>query len=139
MIDQFNIGEVAERSGVSVDTIRYYERRKLLPVAPRTSGGYRLFSSETVERVIFIKQAQELGFSLNEISILLANNGRNECRRIHDLLSVKLVELDEKLTRMRAFRGKLIHYLAECEEELKEHPESAECPVVVEIAHTRRD
>lgn len=138
MADGFRIGEVAERSGVSIDTIRYYERRKLLPAAPRTAGGYRLFYSETIERVTFIKQAQELGFSLDEITILLANNGRNECHRVHDLLSTKLRELDDKLKRMRAFRGKLTHYLAECEEELKEHPESDECPVVVEIAHTKR-
>ncbi|HEV8590824.1 MAG TPA: heavy metal-responsive transcriptional regulator [Pyrinomonadaceae bacterium] len=135
MTNGFQIGEIAERSGVSIDTVRYYERRKLLPIAPRTSGGYRLFTSETIERITFIKQAQELGFSLEEIGILLANNGRNECRRIRDLLNVKLVELDAKLNRMHEFRGTLTHYLAECEDELKKHPDSAECPVVVEIAH----
>jgi DNA-binding transcriptional MerR regulator len=59
------IGEVAIRSGVSIDTVRYYERRKLLPPAPRSEGGFRLFSPETVERVQFIKQAQDIGFSLD--------------------------------------------------------------------------
>ena len=65
------IGEVALRSGVSIDTVRYYERRRLLPAARRTQGGFRLFTPETVERVQFIKQAQELGFSLDEIGEIL--------------------------------------------------------------------
>ena len=72
------IGEVAKRAGVSVDTVRYYERLKLLPAAPRTSAGYRVFTSETIARVTFIKQAQELGFSLDEIGSLVASNGRSE-------------------------------------------------------------
>jgi len=138
MQGEFRIGEVAMRAGVSIDTLRYYERRRLLPVAPRTAGGYRVFTIDAVERVLYIKQAQELGFSLEEIGILLANNGRNECRRVRDLLNVKLVELDDRLKRMQEFRGRLTGYLAECEEELKDHPNSAECPVVVEIAHTHR-
>src|SRR5215813_2668107 len=62
------IGEVAERAGVSIDTVRYYEKRRLLPTAPRTEGGFRLFTAETVERVQFIKQAQDLGFSLRRSS-----------------------------------------------------------------------
>jgi len=139
MSSGFHIGEVAERAGVSVDTVRYYERRRLLPTAPRTANGYRLFTSEAIERLLFIKQAQELGFSLDEIGALLANNGHNECLRVHDLITVKLVELDERLERMRGFRGKLKHYLAECEAELKKHPDSAECPVMVEIAHAKRN
>ena len=71
MHEELRIGQVAERSGVSIDTVRYYERRRLLPAAPRTAGGYRVFTSEAIERVLFIKQAQELGFSLEEISTLL--------------------------------------------------------------------
>lgn len=138
MSDDLLIGDVAERAGVSVDTVRYYERRRLLPRAPRTSGGYRVFAMDAIERVLFIKQAQELGFSLDEIGVLLANKGQNECRRVRDLLSVKLVELDERLKRMKEFRVKLNHYLAECEDELKQHPDFAECPVVVKIAHTER-
>ena len=65
-------GEVAEFTGVSLDTLRYHERRHLLPRARRTQGGFRLFTSETVQRVSFIKHAQELGFSLEEIRELLS-------------------------------------------------------------------
>ena len=137
MQKDLRIGEVAKRADVSVDTVRYYERQGLLPVAPRTRAGYRVFTSDTIERVLFIKQAQELGFSLNEIGALVINYGISDCRRIHDLLSVKLTELDARLKRLRRFRGKLTHYLAECEEVLKEHGNAADCPVVEEIAHTQ--
>ena len=119
MQGEFRIGEVAERAGVSIDTVRYYERRRLLPRAPRTASGYRLFGLDAVERLRFIKQAQELGFSLDEIGTLLANRGQTECRNVRDLLNAKLGELDERLARMRKFRGMLTHYLAECEDELK--------------------
>ncbi len=138
MDEVLRIGQVAERSGVSIDTVRYYERRRLLPVAPRTASGYRLFKSDSVDRVLFIKQAQDLGFSLDEISTLLTTNGMSDCLRVHELLDGKLKELDSRMKAMREFRAKLTHYLAECEEELKKHPNSAECPVVVEIAHAER-
>ena len=61
MQGELRIGEVANRSGVSVDTVRYYERRSLLPIAPRTASGYRMFSSEAVERVLFIRQSRGNG------------------------------------------------------------------------------
>ena len=77
----FRIGEVASGAGVSVDTVRYYERLKLLPRARRTSGGFRVFGVESVQRVQFIKQAQELGLTLDEIKGLLATDGAEECIR----------------------------------------------------------
>jgi DNA-binding transcriptional MerR regulator len=65
-------GELAKRGGVNIETIRYYERRGLLPKPPRSAAGYRLFSLDDDRRVRFIKRAQELGFSLKEIEELLA-------------------------------------------------------------------
>jgi len=70
------IGEVAKRAGVSIDTLRYYEKVKLLPRPARSSGGFRLFAPEHIERVRFIKQAQELGFSLEETKGLLGDGWR---------------------------------------------------------------
>src|SRR5690349_5543045 len=107
MQTKFRIGEVATRSGVSIDTVRYYERRQLLPAAPRTASGYRMFTSETVDRVLFIKQAQELGFTLDEIATLLTTNGTSDCLRVHDLLDAKLTELDARMKSMHVFREKL--------------------------------
>ena len=139
MQGEFRIGEVAMRASVSIDTVRYYERRKLLPVAPRTASGYRVFTADAIERLLFIKQAQQLGFSLDEISTLLTTNGISDCLRVRDLIDLKLKDLDARMKAMRKFREKLKHYLVECETELKKHPDSAECPVVVEIAHTERN
>lgn len=139
MSNGFRIGELAERAGVSIDTVRYYERRKLLPRAPRTAAGYRVFTSDAVERVAFIKQAQELGFSLVDIGTLLANNGPTDCRNIRDLINGKIADLDAKLSRMLGFQKTLLHFLAECEAELEKHGSEAECPVPVEIAHKERN
>ena len=124
------IGEVAKRAGVSIDTLRYYEKVKLLPRPARTSGGFRLFAAEHIERVRFIKQAQELGFSLEEIKGLLATGGSEECRKVRDLLKRKLSELDERLKSMKGFRHMLARHLSACEVELKQHSDSACCPVL---------
>lgn len=132
------IGELAARAGVSIDTVRYYERRKLLPAAPRTEGGFRLFASETVERVRFIKQAQEIGLSLDEISELLSSGGVQECERVRDLLRLKLTELDERMQKLRDFRRTLSRHLAACEQELGERGKSARCPVLVNLSAPAR-
>jgi len=128
------IGEIATHSGVSVDTVRYYERLKLLPRAARLSGGFRIFPAETVERIKFIKQAQELSFSLDEVRDFLTNgDGINECRRIRDLLRVKLTEIDERIKKMSGFRHTLRQNLAACEREISEHGKEAHCPIIVNI------
>jgi DNA-binding transcriptional MerR regulator len=131
------IGEVARRSGVSIDTLRYYERLRLLPRTKRSSGGFRFFTPEHVLRVQFIKQAQDLGFSLEEIKGLLATGGAVECRKVRDLLQRKLTELDDRLKAMKGFRRVLARHLLECEAELKQHGESACCPVVAGGKRTR--
>lgn len=128
------IGEVAERAGVSIDAVRYYERRRLLPAAPRTEGGFRLFTAETVERVRFIKQAQELGFSLDEIGELLTTGGAEECRRVRDHLKVKLTELDGRIRLMQDFRKTLARHLAACERELRRQTDDAVCLALVKIS-----
>lgn len=134
---ELQIGEVATRTGVSIDALRYYERLKLLPRAGRSSGGFRLFAAEHVERVLFIKQAQELGFSLKEIRGLLATGGADECRKVRDLLRLKLSELDDRLKAMKGFRRLLARQLSACNEELDQHGESACCPVVVGVKGTK--
>lgn len=130
MNEELQIGEVAKRAGVSIDTLRYYEKVKLLPRAGRSTGGFRLFSAKHVERVQFIKQAQELGFSLDEIRDLLATGGTEECRKVRDLLKRKLAEMDERLKSMKEFRTVLARHLSACETELKRHHDSACCPVL---------
>jgi DNA-binding transcriptional MerR regulator len=126
---------VAARTGVTVEAVRYYEQRRLLRPVGRTSGGFRLFGPESIERIQFIKQAQEIGFSLSEVASLVSG-GETECQRMRDLIEVKLEEVDERLLRMRTFRDTLSRYLAECESALERDGERADCPVIMEI--TRR-
>jgi MerR family mercuric resistance operon transcriptional regulator len=125
------IGETATHSGVSVDTIRYYERLSLLPRAVRSRGGFRLFPAETVERIKFIKQAQEMGFSLEEIKRLFSEGSVHQCRAVKELLFKKLTELETKMEQMRNFQTILKRHLTDCEKELKAHGEQAACPVMV--------
>lgn len=127
---EFRIGEVATRAGISVDAVRYYERLKLLPRARRTSGGFRVFEPESVERLQFIKQAQDLGLTLDEIKGLLATGGAEECRQVRNLLSKKIEELDTRMDSMKGFRRVLARHLDECKRELSERRQNACCPVV---------
>lgn len=129
------IGEIATHSGVSVDTVRYYEKLKLLPLAARSSGGYRIFPAETVERIKFIKQAQEMGFSLDEVKQLFSTGGANQCRAVRELILEKLVELESKINQMRNFKKVLNRHLEECDNELKAHGDESACPVLVSIEH----
>jgi len=131
------IGEIANRSGVSVDTVRFYEKRKLIPSGSRSQGGYRLFRPETVEQIQFIKQAQELGFSLDEIKELLTPGGAEECSRVRDLLRSKLAELDEQMRKIKKFRDLLTTHLEHCEAELQAKVSHASCPVLIEIGHLK--
>ena len=71
-MEGLSIGEVAKKTSVNVQTVRYYERRGLIPAPPRTESRYRVFPFEIVNRIRFIKRSQELGFSLKEIEKLLA-------------------------------------------------------------------
>lgn len=127
------IGEIAKHCGVSVDTVRYYERLELLPRAARSGGGFRIFPAETVERIKFIKQSQEMGFSLNEIKQLFSTGGENQCREVRELLLEKLVELDSKIVQMRDFKKVLNRHLDECDNELKAHGDKSVCPVLITI------
>lgn len=103
------IGEVARRAGVRVDTVRFYERQGLLPSGLRTPGGYRQFSEAAVERIAFIKEAQSLGFSLEEVAEILVaiDSGHVDYARGRARLLAVAERIDEKLLALRAVRRKL--------------------------------
>src|SRR5215471_19470767 len=136
MLSNLRIGELAEACGVTADTVRYYERLKLLPRASRTQGGYRTYSEADIERLRFIKQAQAVGLSLDEIRALMfeGKGGLEQCRHVRDLLAAKLKELDARLAEMRAFRQTLTSYLSECEQALIRKDQDT-CPVLFELSH----
>jgi DNA-binding transcriptional MerR regulator len=134
MPDGLKIGELASSAGVSTDTVRYYERLNLLPRAGRSRSGYRLYTEEDIEQLRFIKQAQSLGLSLDEIKGLLPKRGSGlaECRRVRDLLNIKIAELDAKIAQTRDFRKTLAAYKEECEEALAGNRSDC-CPLLSEI------
>ncbi len=127
----YRIGELASQTALSRDTLRYYERLGLVDRPPRTSGGFRIYDEATLGRLRFIKRAQAVGFTLEEIRELVTFDGRGSarCRRVRDLVATKLTELDERLSELRAFRRSLVGSLRGCDAALSSSPDAA-CPVV---------
>lgn len=110
----FSIGEIAARTRLTPDALRYYERLRLLPRFQRTAGGFRIYTSEVVARVRFIKQAQLIGLSLDEIRRLVRQLDRDDPERrstVTDLVATRLAEVDAKLSELRKFRRTLKGYL----------------------------
>ncbi len=110
------VGQLARAAGVNPQTVRYYERRGLLPEPPRTPAGYRLYPPEAVIRLRFIKQAQELGFSLEEIRDLLALrvDGTTSCPEVQRRTQAKIQQLDARIRRLQAMRAALVDLAAAC-------------------------
>jgi MerR family mercuric resistance operon transcriptional regulator len=125
------IGEVAERGGVNLQTIRYYEREKLLPEPPRLASGYRMFPETAVNRVRFIKRAQELGFSLAEIRELLSIkiDPRKDCSDVQRLAKVKIVDIEEKIRTLESMKRVLSGLAESC----PGRGPLSECPILESI------
>ncbi len=109
-------GKLARQSGVNVETIRYYERQGLLPLPPRKSSGYRLWPPDTVKRIRFIKHAQELGFSLREISELLSiqTNKNKTCLEVKKIAEEKIADINQKITSLQKIKKALIEISNTC-------------------------
>jgi DNA-binding transcriptional MerR regulator len=134
MATMLKIGELASKSGLSRDTIRFYERQALLPEPQRTPAGYRLYNQDVTDRLSFIKQVQTLGFSLTEIRDLLDGyHDESECRHVASLLRQKIAELDQKMQKMQTLRSLLSAYLAECTTALTNGRAQEGCPVLYDI------
>lgn len=107
------IGELANATGLKVDTIRYYEAQGLLATHPRTESGYRVFGPQDAERLDFIKKAKRLGLSLAEVRDILAiqSQQRPTCQHVRSLLSAKVVEIDKALRELETLRQSLVSLL----------------------------
>lgn len=103
------IGELAERSGVTAKTLRFYERRGLLPAPERTSSGYRTYTPKAVGRVGFIKDAQAAELSLAQIGEVLAirDSGEPPCEHVAELVDRRLAEVEQRLRELRQVRAQL--------------------------------
>lgn len=109
-------GQLARRCGVGPETIRFYERRGLIPEAPRTHSGYRRFGAEAVSRLTFIRRAKELGFSLPEIAELLAlhDHPGGDRARVKALTETKLSEIEARIADLGRMRSALAVLSEQC-------------------------
>ncbi len=138
MSQGLQIGIVAQRTGLSVDAIRFYEREGLVTAPVRSDGGFRLFQAEDIEEFQFIQSAQELDFSLDEIRELLAlrNGAPKPCLHVEQLLEKKLASVRHKMAVLQGLEAKLRKAQGQCQEAFRTgrtHLE-AECPVLEQIA-----
>ena len=130
---------MAAKAGVTPDTLRYYERLGVLPRARRTNGGFRQYGEDVLSRLRFIQRAQSFGLTLKDVRQLLTDQGRpgrDRCSKVRVLLSVRLQEVDTRLSELQAFRRTLQTHLEACDHAL-ESDEPA-CPVISELAGDRR-
>src|SRR5579872_6787271 len=103
------IGRVAQKTGLSIDAIRFYEKSGLLPRPARTQGGYRLYQEREVADLAFIQQAQQLGFSLHEIRELLSiqRHPQESCAQVKDLIAQKLAVVRAKIDELQTIEASL--------------------------------
>ena len=136
------IGQVAQQTGLSIDTIRFYEKQGLLKRSPRTEGGFRLFGANDIETLKFVRKAQELGFSLNEIRelLILRSDHVPACSHVKELLDQKLTSVEQKITELQNLERSLKSALQKCRRELKTAAAGHEerCPVIDEINRAAR-
>ena len=127
--ESLTIGRLARAAGVGVETIRYYQQRALLPV-PSTVGAFRHYPVELVARICFIKRAQELGFSLDEITELLRLEDGAHRIAIRRIASDRLGQIEQKLADLKRMQKVLKHLVAECEHTRSDLP----CPIIATLA-----
>ena len=122
------IGQLAKRSLVNIETVRYYERRGLIPKPPRRESGYRQFSEDTVARIRFIKHAQEVGFTLKEIEELLSLrvDPATTCGDIKRHAEAKIAEVENKIKALKTMKAALIKLKAAC----RGRGPTSECPIL---------
>jgi DNA-binding transcriptional MerR regulator len=120
------IGQVAAQAAVNVQTLRYYERRGLIPATRRQASGYREYDADAVGRVRFIKHAQALGFTLGDIAELLENTA---CPEVQARAERAIERIDSKLAELERMRGILTALTAECRREGL----NGDCPILRRI------
>lgn len=112
--DQFTIGALAKASNVNVETIRYYQRIGLLPTPARDYGRIRRYTGENLKRMRFIRRAQHLGFSLDEIRLLLGLADDRHCAETRELAEAKLAMVEEKMADLAAIQRTLKALIMSC-------------------------
>lgn len=128
MID-FTIGEAARRSGVTIETIRYYEREGIVPVAERSANGRRCYDTKAVARLRFVKRCRDLGFSISEVKALmsLASDQSANCARVKRIGEDHLGDVRGKIADLKRLETALVELLSHCE------TGRTDCPMLKEL------
>jgi len=121
------ISRTAREAGVNTQTLRYYERRGLLPRPPRRGSGYRDYPADAVQLVRFIKRAQDLGFSLDEVEELIKLRGvrASDRQKVRRIAEKKIADIESRIAHLESMRGALRHLVRSCHE-----GGSATCPII---------
>ena len=122
------IGQIANRAGVNVETIRFYERKRLITQPSRNTGGYRQYPHETIGRIRFIKRAKELGFSLTEIAELLSlqANPKATCADVKQRAETKISTIHERVKDLQKMKRSLEKLASSC----KGSGPLDDCPII---------
>ncbi len=126
MSENLTIGTLAKLGGVNVETIRYYQRRGLLQKPPRPRGGFRHYTADMVKRVRFIKRAQVLGLTLEEIAGLLTLDERKACAETRGVAAHKLRLIEEKIAGLSKMKKALARLVRACDASSASDP----CPII---------
>lgn len=119
------IGHLAKTAEVNVETIRYYQRVKLITEPNKPTQGYRIYPEETLKRIKFIKRAQQLGFSLKEIEELL-QLGEGHCEDVRQLAEIKRTQIDKQINDLKNLRNTLSQLITSC----KSDSDNSHCAIV---------
>lgn len=132
MSEVLTIGQLARRASVHIETVRFYERRALLEAPPRTAAGHRVYAPGTVRRIRFIKQAQQLGFTLDEIRELLAlaRDSHAGCGAAQARAGEAIVRLDAKIAELTRMRDALSELAGQC----RDAGQVSECPLLSSLS-----
>ncbi|MFZ0007632.1 MAG: MerR family DNA-binding protein [Steroidobacteraceae bacterium] len=126
----YTIARLASAAGIHVETVRYYQRLRLVPEPARPPGGIRRYSERDADRLRFIKRAQTMGFTLTEVASLLKLQERRSCRATRELAATKLRLLDARIRELRDLRKELAGLVADCDA----NTQDADCPVIQRLA-----
>ena len=126
------IGQLAQQSGVAIDTVRYYERQGLLPPPTRRASGYRQYGPQDISRLRFIRRAKDLGFSLQEIQDLLRLSDNQDADRaeVRALAQHRLADIERKLRELESMRATLANLVSHC----SGHGSLDGCPIIESLA-----
>ncbi len=130
MNEELTIGRLAKAAGVNVETIRYYQRRGLVDEPYKPPGGHRRYTPSAASRVRFIKRAQQLGFTLEEVTGLLRLEDGQSCRETRLLAEHKLALIEERIADLNRMRRMLNGLIAECAR--GQRPRS--CPIIATLS-----